>query len=82
MTEVNFRFNQQFLDELKSMQTLLGTTDLKSTANLLLGLGALVVKEASAGGQVGIVNEQKDVWKPITHPALDNIKAILAEKNN
>lgn len=81
MAEVNFRFNQEFLDELKSMQALLGTADLKTTVNFLVGLGALVVREASKGGQVAIVDEGADSWSEIKHPALDNIKAILAEKD-
>lgn len=81
MTEVNFRFNQEFLDELKSMQALLGTADLETTVNFLVGLGALVVTEASKGGQVAIVDVGTNSWSEIKHPALDNLKAILAEKD-
>ena len=81
MTTVNFKFNQDFLSELRSMQALLGTTDLKSTANLLLGLGVVVVKSAAEdGGQIAIVNEETRAWSPIQHQALDNIRTIRAEQ--
>jgi len=80
MAKIQLEFNNAFLDDLREFQALLGTHDLKSTVNLLATIGKYVVKEASSGGQVAIVNIEKDEWTVIRHPALDNIKAIREEK--
>jgi len=77
---VEFKVGAEFEDELRSKQGLLGCTDLKSTVNLLMSLGALVVDEALKGGQAAIVFEDKQAWNPIAHPALEHIKTILAER--
>ena len=75
-----FKINSEYMQELKSKQALLGCTNVREAANLLMSLGSLVIDAALKGGQIAIVFEKEDKWNPISHPALEHIKTILTER--
>ncbi|MCB0446992.1 MAG: hypothetical protein KDD03_05670 [Gelidibacter sp.] len=76
--KIEFELNSKFIAELKNQQALLGCPDLKSTANLLVSLGTLIVNEAVANrGYPVIMNNKRNEYREIKHPALDKIRDII-----
>jgi len=80
MPKLQLTLNPSMVDELTTMQTLLAQPDKLLTANLLMSLGAQVIREALKGGQVGIVHESKNEYRLIEHQVLDNIRQILSDE--
>lgn len=78
---LQFTINPNMTDRLREDQALLGATTLKETANFLVSLGHEVLRAAAQGGQVAIIDEDNEAYHEVKHPALDNLKRILSEKD-
>ena len=66
-----FKINSEYMQELKSKQALLGCTNVREAANLLMSLGSLVIDAAIKGGQIAIVFEKKTSGTPYLTPPLN-----------